>query len=350
MQVFVSYSSVDREAAEAVLAALEAAGFRCWIAPRDIVPGADWGGSIVSAISGSRVLVLVWSAHSNASPQVLREVERAVSKRVTVLPFRIEDVPPTGSMEYFLGACHWLDAFEGSRQEHLAELVAAVRSALDQPAPAPPAPARKPRGGCCWPVVALALFLGLLVAGGAAWRLANRNPRRAPQPVASTSVPTQPPAQPPPRPSPSPSPRPSATLTRLDQPRVDRVASATQVRERPAQASAARASLDAGQLVLVTEEGPDWRRVLVSPGVSGYVPRAATRPTDVRLKGVATIQDPDGYTNVRSGPALDKRILGRVNQGEFVFVLGAAGEWAHVVTRSGLEGYMHRSRLRPVRP
>ena len=43
--VFISHSSHDRAAAEAALAALERAGHSCWIAPRDIVPGAGiWRG------------------------------------------------------------------------------------------------------------------------------------------------------------------------------------------------------------------------------------------------------------------------------------------------------------------
>ena len=40
--VFVSYATEDRSTAEAVCAALEASGLRCWIAPRDIHPGSVW--------------------------------------------------------------------------------------------------------------------------------------------------------------------------------------------------------------------------------------------------------------------------------------------------------------------
>ena len=50
--VFLSYSSKDKPVADAACHALESAGIRCWIAPRDIVPGAEWGASIVKAIAG----------------------------------------------------------------------------------------------------------------------------------------------------------------------------------------------------------------------------------------------------------------------------------------------------------
>ena len=48
--VFISYSHQDKAAADAACSALESAGVRCWIAPRDVAPGADWAGAIVSAI------------------------------------------------------------------------------------------------------------------------------------------------------------------------------------------------------------------------------------------------------------------------------------------------------------
>jgi hypothetical protein len=51
--------------------------------------------------------VLVFSASAYASPQVRREVERAVHKGVSLLPVRIEDVLPSKSLEYFLSTQHW---------------------------------------------------------------------------------------------------------------------------------------------------------------------------------------------------------------------------------------------------
>src|SRR5690349_915768 len=86
--VFISYSSRDAEVAQAVCAAIEEQGPRCWIAPRDIEAGREWSAAIIDGIRGARAMVLIFSAHSNESPQVLREIERAVSQRVTLLPFR----------------------------------------------------------------------------------------------------------------------------------------------------------------------------------------------------------------------------------------------------------------------
>lgn len=130
--VFISYSHHDKPEADAVCATLEARGVRCWVAPRDIVPGQEWGEAIVDAIRSSAVMVLVFSQHANDSPQIRREVERAVHEETVLIPFRIEDVVPERALEYFLSAPHWLDALTAPLEAHLERLAAAVGSFLEQ--------------------------------------------------------------------------------------------------------------------------------------------------------------------------------------------------------------------------
>jgi hypothetical protein len=135
-RVFVSYSQSDREPAFGIVSRLEGAGIDCWIAPRDVTPAADWAAEIVEAITGARVMVLVFSASTNDSPQVRREVERAVHHRVAVLPFRIADVLPSKSLEYFLSSQHWLDAFPAPLEPHYTRLIDHVRAFLGSETPA----------------------------------------------------------------------------------------------------------------------------------------------------------------------------------------------------------------------
>lgn len=130
-QVFVSYSHPDRECAMQLTAQLEAQGIAVWIAPRDISPAADWAEEIIEAISAARVMILVFSSHCNTSPQVRREVERAIHRGVPVLPFRIEDVLPSRSLEYFLSTQHWLDAFPPPRQPYYVSLAMHVTAILN---------------------------------------------------------------------------------------------------------------------------------------------------------------------------------------------------------------------------
>ena len=128
--VFLSYSSKDRGAAEAICDALERNGVRVWMAPRDILPGLGWAESIISAINGARLMVLVFSSNANASPQIEREIERAIHKGILVVPFRLEDVQPTAALEYFISSPHWLDAFTPPLEKHLESLADAVKRLL----------------------------------------------------------------------------------------------------------------------------------------------------------------------------------------------------------------------------
>lgn len=124
--VFISYSSADKAIADAACAALEVRNVRCWIAPRDVPPGKPWARAVVDAIDESRVFVLIFSAESNRSPQVFREVNQAIGSGVTVLPVRIEDIEPTGEMEYYISLIHWLDAFAPPLEAHLQALAEQV--------------------------------------------------------------------------------------------------------------------------------------------------------------------------------------------------------------------------------
>ncbi len=100
----------DKAVADAVCATLEAGGLRCWIAPRDVSPGGTWAQEIVQAIGGSRVLVLIFSSHSDNSEMVNRELDIATDCRLAIIPFRIEDIAPSGETRFYLAGKHWLDA------------------------------------------------------------------------------------------------------------------------------------------------------------------------------------------------------------------------------------------------
>jgi Tfp pilus assembly protein PilF len=150
--VFISHSSKDKLAADAACAVLEGEGIRCWIAPRDITPGAEWSASIIDAIGEVKVFVLLFSQHANESHQIQREVELAVSRGIPILPVRLERVSPSRSLGFFISTQHWLDAFSPPLQRHLTYLARVVRSLLDgqtveppwpPPSPVLPAPAAK---------------------------------------------------------------------------------------------------------------------------------------------------------------------------------------------------------------
>jgi formylglycine-generating enzyme required for sulfatase activity len=128
--VFISYPHANKATADAVCAALEADGVRCWVAPRDVPPGSEWAAALVEAIDRCRLMVLVFSSHSNQSKQVFREIQRAFDREAPVIPFRVEDVNPEKSLAYYMGSVHWLDAFTPPLEQHLQRLVTSVKAIL----------------------------------------------------------------------------------------------------------------------------------------------------------------------------------------------------------------------------
>lgn len=130
--IFISYSTADKHTADAICSTLENNGIRCWIAPRDIIPGNDWAQSIINAIKSSKIMVLVFSHNSNESPQVSKELNLAVSHKLLVMPFKIDDSMPSGNMEYFLADTHWLDAIDGDMQAQINRLKDVIKSVLSK--------------------------------------------------------------------------------------------------------------------------------------------------------------------------------------------------------------------------
>ena len=107
--IFISYANSDEIVAQQACRTIEGKGVRCWIAPRNILPGMSYAEALIDAINHSSVLLLVFSARSNRSQHVRREVERAVSKGIRILPFKIDGTIPDRDMEYYLSSSHWLD-------------------------------------------------------------------------------------------------------------------------------------------------------------------------------------------------------------------------------------------------
>lgn len=128
--VFVCHATEDKRIADAACAVLEQRGISCWIAPRDITPGRDYVEAITNAITNSRAVVLVFSAFANVSPHVKRELERAVSRGLPIVPIRVDQSEPGASLEYYISSVHWLDALTPPLAPHLERLAGAIEVLL----------------------------------------------------------------------------------------------------------------------------------------------------------------------------------------------------------------------------
>jgi hypothetical protein len=172
--VFISHMSHDRDVADAACIALEQRGFRCWIAPRDLIAGQDHGTAISEAIRGSGAFLAIFSAGSAEAPQAWREIEQAEGEGLPVIAFRIADV------ERSLAAAHWVDALTPPIAPHLdylgdtvADLLEAARRGPLMPT-SPPGPLPRRRRAPAWLPIALAGAAGLVAIALAAAYVGGR--------------------------------------------------------------------------------------------------------------------------------------------------------------------------------
>ena len=142
--VFISYASQDAAVANSIVENLEHHGLRCWLAPRDVKPGALYADAIVGAINEAKALVLVLSGSAVTSSHVSREVERAASKRKPMIAFRIDAAPLSRALEYFLGESQWIDVRALGMPAALAKLAETVGQGLGQTVAADPVASAKP--------------------------------------------------------------------------------------------------------------------------------------------------------------------------------------------------------------
>ena len=175
---FISHASKDKEIAKKICEMLENRGIECWLAPRDIIPGRDYGEEIIRGIQETAATVLLMSENANDSTFVKKEIERAISKAKPVLPVRIRDVSPSPGLELFVSSAHWIDAWQSPIDSKIDQLANSIKPLIGQQAikntasPFYQAPQRKDKNT---KIIAFALLV--FVAAGGAVLVANSNKR-----------------------------------------------------------------------------------------------------------------------------------------------------------------------------
>src|ERR1700741_4639334 len=109
--IFISFASQDRKVASTLCKALESRGFKCWISSRDILPGENFQIAIVRAIRNAKIMLLVFTANSNNSDEMNKELALASQNKLMVVPLRIEDVTPNDAFAYEFATRQWIDFF-----------------------------------------------------------------------------------------------------------------------------------------------------------------------------------------------------------------------------------------------
>lgn len=131
--VFISYSSKDKEIAGVICEDLESAGIKCWIAPRNMPAGVTYSSHLVDAINASRIFLVVLSSHANKSRHVVSEVNIAFNSKLPIVPVRIEDIPLSDSLQYYLSQDHFFDISDSDLEKHRKNLAPTIKAWLDSP-------------------------------------------------------------------------------------------------------------------------------------------------------------------------------------------------------------------------
>src|SRR5438552_11502374 len=88
--VFVSYSSADRDRVLPIADRLAAAGISIWLDRHEIVAATSWAEEIVRAIGACKVVLLMCSDASMRSWAVKQEIQLAGERRKALLPLLLE--------------------------------------------------------------------------------------------------------------------------------------------------------------------------------------------------------------------------------------------------------------------
>lgn len=124
-EVFISYSTRDREIADAVCNYLESNGVKCWIAPRDLKTGSNYAEEISNQISNAKIDLVISSESSNKSVYVKQEMEMAFRQQKMIIAFKIDESLPGGDFQFLLNNSQWIEAYSDF-SGHFQELLDAV--------------------------------------------------------------------------------------------------------------------------------------------------------------------------------------------------------------------------------
>lgn len=118
------------------------------------------------------------------------------------------------------------------------------------------------------------------------------------------------------------------------------------------------AQLKKGSIVNVLGASGSWYKVSTMDGKEGYVSKSylklnteASAPIEngaviTVSSRIGTVQNVSTAVNLRKGAGKDTALLGTVARGKQVAVLGQIGDWFHVQTSDGKQGYISRTYLK----
>lgn len=142
--VFISYSTKDRQQAYEIRTFLTGKGISCWMAPESIPTGSNYTKEIPVAIRTCRVFLLILSENAQQSPWVLRELDGAVNNNRYILPYLLDEKPMEDEFQFLLTGCQWHPSWQENALEGLAARILALLPPPVKEDPVPAAPVSVP--------------------------------------------------------------------------------------------------------------------------------------------------------------------------------------------------------------
>ena len=121
-EVFVSYSSQDRDRVIPVVEYLRNSGISVWVDEGNIHAADLWSEQIVQAIAGCRVMVVMLSGNSTDSHNVVKEAMLASEQKKALLPVYLEPAEIPAKLQYQLAGIQHLELYGQDEQQVLADL------------------------------------------------------------------------------------------------------------------------------------------------------------------------------------------------------------------------------------
>ena len=120
--VFISYSSMDRDRVTPVVEYLRSSGISVWVDEGNIHAGDLWSEQIVQAIADCRVMVVMLSGNSTDSHNVVKEAMLASEQKKALLPVYLEPAEIPAKLQYQLAGIQHLELYGQNEQQVLADL------------------------------------------------------------------------------------------------------------------------------------------------------------------------------------------------------------------------------------
>ena len=121
-EVFISYSSYDRDRVMPVVESLRSSGISVWVDEGNIHAADLWSEQIVQAIADCRVMVVMLSQNSTDSHNVVKEVMLASEQKKALLPVYLEPANIPAKLQYQLAGIQHLELYGQDEQQVLKDL------------------------------------------------------------------------------------------------------------------------------------------------------------------------------------------------------------------------------------